>query len=189
MNEHKIYMAMTMCNSTERGKCKLCPYHTLPRCTERMLRDAKIIIVRKDAKVDELQRKNSELEIELTAMRGAANSYKSEVERLQAVKEAELDTIHNLGDDYERALEEINRLKEEVERLENENESFSCLGKMYSEIKSEAYKEFVERFKAKAEASTVVTPPDFEAKTTYKITERKLDHILLKLTEKAGKER
>lgn len=152
MNEHKIYMAMTICNSTERGKCKLCPYHTLPRCTERMLRDARVIIVRKDEKVDELQRKNSELEIELTAMRGAANSYKAE-----------------------------------VERLEKENESFSCLGKMYSEIKAEAYKEFAERFKAKAEAFTVATPPDFEAKTIYKITERKLDHILLKLTEKAGK--
>lgn len=180
MNEHKIYMAMTICNSTDRGKCKICPYHTLPRCTERMLRDAKVIIVRKDAKVDELQRKNSELEIELTAMRGAANSYKSEVERLQAVKEAELDTIHNLGDDYERALEEINRLKEEVERLENENESFSCLGKMYSEIKSEAYKEFVERLKEKAEKTMWISSGELVAKD-YTISREEFDDLLAEM--------
>lgn len=64
-------------------------------------------------KSSKLECKNSELEIELKAMRGAANSYKSEVERLQ-----------------------------------KENKSFSCLGMLYSEIKSEARKEFWEQIKA-----------------------------------------
>ncbi len=36
-----------------------------------------------EAEIAELQRKNSELEIELKAMRGAANSYKAEVERYE----------------------------------------------------------------------------------------------------------
>jgi hypothetical protein len=34
----------------------------------------------------------------------------AEIERLQAMVDAELDTIHNLGDDYERVLEEENEL-------------------------------------------------------------------------------
>lgn len=36
-----------------------------------------------EVEIVELQRKNSDLEIELKAMRGAANSYKAEVERLR----------------------------------------------------------------------------------------------------------
>lgn len=193
MNEHKIYMAMTICNSTDRGKCKLCPYNTIPRCTERMLRDAKATIVCKDAKVDELQRKNSELEIELTAMRGAANSYKSEAARLQATVDAELDTVHKLGDDYERALEEINRKNEEIERLKGfRKESFinllgNCLvysknlkdyNDMRKGLKSEAYKEFAEKLKKKAYRNNycqdIVSAEDID-RTLTELTERKED--------------
>ncbi len=47
------------------------------------------------------------------------------------------------------AVDLINRQKAEIERLEKANESFSCMGKMYSEIKSEARIEFAERLKAK----------------------------------------
>ena len=36
-----------------------------------------------EVEIVELQRKNSDLEIELKAMRGTANSYKAEVERLR----------------------------------------------------------------------------------------------------------
>ena len=45
------------------------------------------------------------------------------------------------------ALDIINRQKAEIEKLEKENESFSCLGMLYSEIKAEARKEFAERLK------------------------------------------
>lgn len=58
------------------------------------------------------QAESEKLEIELKAMRGAANSYKAEVERLQ-----------------------------------KENERFADIGKMYSEIRAEAIKEFAERLK------------------------------------------
>lgn len=34
------------------------------------------------------------------------NRLKAEIERLQAVADAELDTIHDMGEDYERVLEE-----------------------------------------------------------------------------------
>ena len=56
------------------------------------------------------------------------NRQKAEIERLQAMVNAELDTIHKLGDDYERALEE------EQERVKK--------------AKAEAIKEFAERLKA-----------------------------------------
>jgi hypothetical protein len=51
----------------------------------------------------------------------------AEIERLQAMVDAELDTIHNLGDDYERVLEEENELVKTA--------------------KTEAIKEFVRRLK------------------------------------------
>ena len=43
------------------------------------------LINRKKAEASELQHRNSELDIELKAMRGAANSYKAEIERLRAL--------------------------------------------------------------------------------------------------------
>ena len=55
------------------------------------------------------------------------NRQKAEIERLQSMVDAELDTIHDLGDDYERVLEEENELVKTA--------------------KSEAIKEFAERLK------------------------------------------
>lgn len=43
-----------------------------------------------------------------------------------------------------RALDLIKRLQEEIERLKKENNQFADIGKMYSEIKSKAIKEFAE---------------------------------------------
>jgi hypothetical protein len=45
------------------------------------------------------------------------------------------------------ALDLINRQKAEIERLQKENNQFADIGKMYSEIKAEAIKEFAERLK------------------------------------------
>lgn len=43
--------------------------------------------------------------------------------------------------------ETINRQQAEIERLQKENNQFADIGKMYSEIKSEAIKEFAARLK------------------------------------------
>ena len=45
------------------------------------------------------------------------------------------------------SLAYINRQKAEIERLEKANKSFADLGKLYSEIRAEAIKEFAERLK------------------------------------------
>ena len=63
----------------------------------------------------------------------------AEIEKLRAIKEVILDN-------YQNSINEVIQLRAEIERLQKENESFSCLGKMYSEIKAEAIKEFAERF-------------------------------------------
>ena len=42
---------------------------------------------------------------------------KADNERLRAINEAELDTIHKLGEDYEKTLEKINCQQEEIEFL------------------------------------------------------------------------
>lgn len=46
------------------------------------------------------------------------------------------------------ALDLINRQQAEIERLQNENNQFADIGKLYSEIKAEAIKEFAELIKA-----------------------------------------
>lgn len=68
--------------------------------TTQNIKDTLDILKNKDTEIDilirkketlkdeiaELQHKNSELEIELKAMRGAANSYKAEIERLKEIE-------------------------------------------------------------------------------------------------------
>jgi hypothetical protein len=46
---------------------------------------------------------------------------------------------------YPYALDLINRQQAEIERLQKENNQFADIGKMYSEIKSEAIKEYREK--------------------------------------------
>ena len=69
--------------------------------------------------------------------------------------EQEIDLAEYVDSDYctntavsliKAALDLINRQKAEIERLQKENNQFADIGKMYSEIKSEAIKEFAERF-------------------------------------------
>jgi hypothetical protein len=50
-------------------------------------------------------------------------------------------------DAINNALDLINRQQAEIERLQKVNDSFTDIGKMYSEIKAEAIKEFAERLK------------------------------------------
>ena len=83
------------------------------------------------------------------------------------------------------ALDLINRQKAEIERLEKANESFSCMGKMYSEIKSEARKEFAERFKDKAEKTTWISGGQLEVKD-YKMSRAELDNLLAEMESERG---
>lgn len=60
--------------------------------------------------------------------------------------------IRSVKENYEELIEakaEIERLEQEKGRFEADVEMFTDIGKMYSELKSEAFKEFAERLKAK----------------------------------------
>ena len=72
------------------------------------------------------------------------------------------------------ALDLINRQKAEIERLQKENNRFADLGKMYSEIKGEAIKEFAERLKeCKHECGC-----NYRKKPVYAVTEEKIDNLV-----------
>ena len=59
----------------------------------------------------------------------------AENEKLKAVSAAELDTIHKLGDDYERTLEGVERLKTTLKIVEREyGEMFAINKKLMAEI-------------------------------------------------------
>ena len=60
------------------------------------------------------------------------------------------------------AVQTINRLKAENERLEKENHCFADIGKMYSEVKAEAIKEFAERLKEYTKLYSYITPRDID---------------------------
>lgn len=81
--------------------CHQCPLYEMDNCVHFMSRKAREII----------------------------NRLKAENERLQAVADAELDTIHDIGEDYERVLEE-----EPI---------------LIQKAKAEAVTEFAERLKMK----------------------------------------
>ena len=75
---------------------------------------------RQKAEVDELQHRNAELDIELKAMRGAANSYKAAVERLETetlILSQKRANIFEITQAYERGRAEA--IKEFAERLKN----------------------------------------------------------------------
>ena len=121
MTDNEIIKAYEKCIDLTRGCCGddvSCPYCTdeeegSAKCFQRIRKDVVALLNRQKAEIESLK-------IELQAMRGAANSYKAEVERLK--------------DAFRK------RIGKEVE------ETYSHL---LEEIKAEAIKEFVEKFKDK----------------------------------------
>ena len=108
MTDSEIIKALEMCSSENEAACRNCPQYVkcTSGCIAELMKFALDLIKRQQAEIDRLT-------VELQAMRGAANSYKAE-----------------------------------VERLKKETEQFANVGKLYSEVKAEAIKEFAERLKA-----------------------------------------
>ena len=87
-------------------------------------------------KSSKLERKNSELEIELKAMRDAANSYKSEVERLSHIIACNRATIAHVEERMKIWSSEAR--KELAERLKLMAEKISIAGIEYQVITTES---------------------------------------------------
>ena len=75
------------------------------------------------------------------------------------------------------ALDLINRLQAENERLKKANEMFADIGKMYSEIKSEAHQEFAERLKTEYAKGMNW----FKKKESYYVDVGDIDNLLKEL--------
>ena len=90
---------------------------------------------------------------------------KAEIERLKAVADAELDTIHDMGEDYERVLEEEPMLIQKA--------------------KSEAIKECAERLKTEFE----ITPNTRKIGRFFSnLFRNTIDYLVKEMTENEGKE-
>jgi hypothetical protein len=77
---------------------------------------------------------------------GACNNCPFDYQRKKQLEETDKSCTELM---FGCVLDLINRQQAEIERLQKEAERFADLGKMYSEIKPEAYKEFAERLKGK----------------------------------------
>ena len=78
---------------------------------------------------------------------------------------------------FKMIIDLINRLQEENERLQSINDSFTDIGKLYSEIKAEAYKECIEKVKEHSNKMELVCSGAL-VRTDYTITKEKLDNLL-----------
>ena len=79
-----------------------------------------------------------------------------------------------------RSLDLINRLQAENESKQATIDSFTDIGKLYSEIKAEAYKEFAERLKEKAQKTEIVCSGALIT-TNYSISAKKFNNLLKEL--------
>lgn len=105
MTDNDIIKALECCNKSDNGKgCFECPYRQYcPDCLRRRNEDTIDLINRQKDEIEALiagqetlQKYRDEeinrLEVELKAMRGVANSYKAEVERLQKENDVLIET-------------------------------------------------------------------------------------------------
>ena len=105
----EIEKALECCSSDNFSKCEECPLKSeLDEIFSCMSTKQKLIL-------DYINR-----------LKAKAKEQQEEIERLKAVADAELDTIHDMGEDYERVLEEepiliqkakVEAIKEFAERL------------------------------------------------------------------------
>ena len=90
-------------------------------------------------------------------------------------KNAEIDILIRKK---ETLRDEIAGQQAEIERLQREQEIFGDIGKLYSEVKTEAYKEFAERLKERAFV------PDMSPTGARVVEAWEIDETLTELTER-----
>lgn len=88
MTDNEIIKALECCKETvddidNESKCCSCSLIQDGWCTSTLAKNALSLINRQKEEISELQHRNSELEIELKAMRVADNFNKTEIDRLQ----------------------------------------------------------------------------------------------------------
>ena len=135
MSDNEIKKAFEHCVSER--PCVECVFKLKCLNQERLGEYVLDLINRQQAEIAELQHKNDELEIELKVMRGVANSYKREIERLHTKTEVLQEVKEQLEKDVFNEQMNCDSIAYEYELLKQEK----------SVVKSEAIKEFAERLK------------------------------------------
>lgn len=181
MTDKEIIKALECCG-TATCISNSCPYekiHDIPTCTTKLTRDALDLINRQQKELEELNVElvgirgacnsykmhydNAQTEIENA--RVSVKSYKGKyesavktakelqtlVDELRHEREVLLEDIHHSADQINEQIEEIERLNI---RLRKERHQFADIGKMYSEIRAEAIKEFWSRLQGIAYQSS-----------------------------------
>ena len=105
-------------------------------------------------------------------------------------KDAEIDILirkkETLRDEIAEQQAEIERLRDLLHESTEDNNRWVCdciqMQKDMEKLKSEAYKEFAERFKEKAEKTIWISSGQFVAKD-YKISREDFDNLLTELTK------
>ena len=122
ITDEQIIKAFELCINLDLDNCPTCCYFDSSEenewCSEKLFASVLDLLNRQKAENAELQLKINELEIELKAMRGAANSYKAEVESSQMA----FDTMKRWAKEAEvRATKEVaKKLKEFVKEMVGE---------------------------------------------------------------------
>ena len=202
MTDNEIIKALECCvSSTGSEACNGCPFNVKDICEKDsnalakfsldLINRQKAEIKKKDTEIDilirkketlrneisELQRKNFELEIELNAMRGAANSYKSRAEGLQMDNE-------QLHSDIVNANQNFDHIKElweaEKEKVANTKTKVIEAYKKLQTARDKAYNKFAERLQAMFEQYAT-----YDTLHIYEIIDR-IDIVLDELTEGNG---
>lgn len=139
MTDNEIIKALE-CFNIEHCLGDECPYFSMEQGCTQMMKDVYSLVHRQKAKIKKLEKGRM-----------------TDKEIIKALKDCvscevctECDS-RGACDDLSKLLYQtsdlIDRQKEEIERLQKENHQFADIGKMHSEAKSEARKEFAERVK------------------------------------------
>ena len=127
MTDNEIIKALECCINDD---CDNCP-DTFGNCEHNAMRNALNLINRQQAEIEKLK-------IENQSLLNDENPYKL---NYMECKEIAKETIECLG----KYLDLVKRQQAEIEKLQKVNDSFTDIGKLYSEIKVEAVKEFADR--------------------------------------------
>lgn len=153
LTDSEIVKALMCC--TKGLECKNCPANphkgNYGYCTGLLLKDTLDLINRLQAEIEKWQsgymtqkQEIANLEIELKAMRGAANSYKAENERLKNT----IAIFTNNAVDFANEIDRHKKDKDDAFQLAADIVNAEKI--VVVQAKAEAYKEFAERLKMRA---------------------------------------
>lgn len=112
-------------------------------------------IINERMNLEHIQAENEAL---ISAQETLQKQFESKNSVIERLRHANKCAIEALSGEYGILLERKNA---EIERLERENHCFADIGKMYSEVKAEAIKEFAERLKGLLSLNVRVSNEDY----------------------------